>query len=196
MEKKMINTLAAAMLSALLPTSAHAAFITVQSTWAGPNQSTGLLTFTYDDTVADSNPSASFGEYRNAIVAASFLHNGTTTYTLAAGEPNSITLRPGDYNSPSYKSGSVNLSVEKDGVIYKLGTLSEEGWPAGDALSYLLTFKPGVTFLNENFGPMVNTTKPYAYTVVSSVPVPAGAWLFGSALLALGGTARRVKSRR
>jgi hypothetical protein len=192
MKKSTINRFAALLCSTLLPLGANAAAITLQSNWAGPGGKTGLLTFTYDDSINDSDASTESGRYSKPFLSGTFLYNGTTTYTLDATEPNSIHMRLAGYNPGSPKSTTFSFVVKNGSDVQNVVVINEGPWPPSDSLAWFATIKESECFLTSETFLFNNTTPgPYVFTSVSNVPVPAGAWLFGSALVALGAARRR-----
>lgn len=142
-----------------------------------------------------------------------FVANGVTSFSISlsgavkdAGEfatgpdgcPNpadACYFKDGNYNSQPVYSVIGVWSISKDSIDY----ISDGGWEeavlyigSGGNFTVPVGYENAYLFLAENDGYYLDNTDGNSYSVsVNTVPVPAAAWLFASALIGLGTMARK-----
>lgn len=188
-----------ALALALQPLTTLAAPATLQGTWGCHPGNTcafngvGVLTFTYDDTT----PGVA-GTYTNAVTSATMVFdNISLTFDSSAGSSIRIfqgkTSGSDGYIGFSMRDQTNNLFTfaswfeDYNRVNANTDLSSLEGLFANENATLLL---PDGTSPNGATGALYSL---HQYTPLQAVPVPAAAWLFGSAALGLAGIAKRKK---
>lgn len=193
--------------SLLFSISAHANLITLQGYSPSSTRLGGTLTFTYDDTVLDSvqdeyldgplpsNQVTQYGVYQNAITSASFTSTTGTTngkvFTLVPNSSNTIQI----WRRTGHSKIIVDMSLSDGELTDIFHTYNTFGTTPSDGLSTLL--QP-IDFVDDHYWIFLGDMQdfyggPGPFTVVSSVPIPTAAWLFGSSLLGLARLSRKRK---
>jgi hypothetical protein len=189
-----------ALALALQPLTALAAPVTLQGMWACHPGNTcafdgmGVLTFTYENTT----PGAA-GTYTNAVTSATMVFNNISlTFDSSAGSSirifQGMTSGSDGYIGFSMRDQANNLFTfrswfeDYNRVNANTSLSSLEGLFANENATLLL---PDGTSPN---GPTGALYSLHQYVPLQAVPVPAAAWLFGSAVLGLAGVAQRKKA--
>lgn len=190
-----IKLLFASFLLSLNAISVSAASVTMQSSWlhshGASSLGTGNLVFTYDDQIADTSVYSYKSTYANPFLSGSFSFD-SKTFTFDTTQASSISITP-------FRGAGTDISISAtmfdiDGVYYKLslGIETNSKLPSG-----LLSSMEGQR-CNDSCSLLIYPPNPTPATYIwlsqssplTSVPVPAAAWLFGSGLLGLIGAAR------
>jgi hypothetical protein len=207
------SLLAASVLIALSAGAAHASTvatynvtqtttITGQTTGSGTStgsailDSSGVLTINLTN---DISTAASGGFHSTSQLVYTGSYAGTVL-TITGGTVQNLTCSPAIATNPAACSANLLLGTIQPLSTYVAGTDSG-GLPltqVSAGISYDALFDSSA--LTENIlarnaavgGQAITTTKTaFTNTTPAAVPVPAAAWLFGSGLLGLAGTARR-----
>lgn len=193
----------------LSSTYAQAAYITLQGYSPSTIRLGGTLTFTYNDSIPDSvqdeyldgalpsNNVQQIGDYLNAITSATFVSTSGPTagrvFTLVQGSENKINITRRNHHSKL----SVDILLSDGELTDIFHTYNTFGTTASDGLSTLLEpmdFRDDYywTFLGDMQNFYGEGDRPFK--IVSGVPIPASAWLFGSGLLGLIGCINKRKN--
>jgi hypothetical protein len=186
-----------ALVLAFQPLTTLAAPVTLQGTWGcHPGNScafdgVGVLTLTYEDTT----PGVA-GTYTNAVSAATIVFdNISLTFDSSAGS--SIRIFQG---KASGSDGYIGFSLRDQAHNLFTFTSWFEDYnrinPTTDIslLDGLFANENATFLLPDGTSPNGPAGVPYSLhqlTPLQAVPVPAAAWLFGSAVLGLAGMAKR-----
>lgn len=195
--KKLVTTLALSAMATISNAAVVATFDVSQSGLVTDPQAAGTITGTGTATLDDS------GIFT--------MESSSTTDLLIYGSVQGVatldasTIVNGSLSGSSFSvtSGTQTVTACTEGVN---GGLICGGAPVGDELPFAFDQNPlvfdlsavgAITELTTNAADPGNAST-YSFTVTSivapEVPVPAAAWLFGSALLGLAGVGRRRKA--
>lgn len=199
-----------ALVLALQPLATLAAPMTLQSTWSCGSSSscaftgTGTLTFSFDDATTgtvDSGGLAPMATYLDAITAATMVFDNASL-TLDTSGQSRIVVRQGRTAGNGYDASVSFYLLDSSNKQHKFTASFEDYSQTNGGVE--LFWLAGLDDDEANPAILVpdgaSSTPPagLAYWLLqrsplTEVPVPATAWLFGSAMLGLAGMAKRKK---
>ncbi|MBL8197693.1 MAG: VPLPA-CTERM sorting domain-containing protein [Chromatiales bacterium] len=187
--------------------SANAALVTLRSVSPSPRHNgalvgNGVIEFTYEDSTPDIFPDEPFlGRYENPL-AAGRITMGSTVFDLDTSMPSHIQIAYGAFSvtGPPFQLQAFRLG----GTFIRSGDNTPfllrwtyEGYPIEtDALTALIGLSAAESYLlleHPNPGPEDGEYKASAWGRLTLVPIPAAAWLFGSALGVMGWMRRKLR---
>lgn len=142
----------------------------------------GTLGMTYSYAVYIQSPSSAVGNY---TVTSSLAYTGTPgagTFTTTAGTGMNVACVNGTAVCPANLNLGVPFALSATPVSGNGGGLLEQPFNVAGGTN---------TWTLKGFNGFLTTAYTMDFTPTSVIPVPAAAWLFGSALAGLAGAARR-----
>lgn len=190
----------------MLPFTAHALPVTLQSDWRVHTLSCpscvdglGVFTFTYDDATPPISISGQGASYLNAITSATFMY-GNLAWSIDDTVDNYVSIKTNMYISGS--DGGVQLSLLDDNHTSWRLILGFEDYDATfvtSDLNNLIGLDNDDTQLTVLWPPGCNTFACGGYalnqlTPLTPVSIPSAAWLLGTSLLGLAGVGRKRRA--